>query len=580
MALALTVAISPAEAGARGGESLAAVIPGASRQAQVVSLPHPLSPEDVSAYSRALAFQAEGQWALADRELLRAKDAVLKGHVLAQRYLNTKYPAKPSELKSWMSLYGDMPQAEAIHDLPAGKGLLGFSRLKAPVRGALRGSRVDTSDDGANWEEVVFSADRGDPALREAKTKIRRLLRDNDRDAAEAMIRDSGTLGLDEHGIDELKALIAADHFAGGRDGEAVKWANQAVERSGKDVPSAHWVAGLAQWRSGKPHLARRHFEIIATTTDVSPWMVSAGAFWAARANLVSRRPEMVNHWLEISATYPRTFYGMVARQALGYETSFSWETSVPFTQGDAEALMRNPGSKRALALLQLKASPAAEEELRRLYPRADKGLRQSILALAQGDGGMPDLAARLAGLAPGANKDSSAFPIPNWVPDGGWQVDKALVFALVRQESGFNPKAKSPAGAAGLMQLMPATARAIAGNDAAKKLANPSYNLAVGQKYVLKLLAEEPVNNNLLMLAAAYNAGPVKLEQWMEGMKHGNDPLLFIESLPSRETRAFVERVMTNLWVYRSRLGQPSPSLEAVATGGWPMYLARGEAL
>jgi soluble lytic murein transglycosylase len=299
--------------------------------------------------------------------------------------------------------------------------------------------------------------------------------------------------------------------------------------------------------------------------------MVSAGAFWAARANLVSRRPEVVNHWLEVAATYPRTFYGMLARQTLGYETQFSWETP-PFTEADSDLLTRVSGTKRALALLQLGDRQAAEEELRKIYPRATKALRQSMVVLAQA-GDMPALAVRLGGKAPGHGNDAAAFPLPAWSPKGGWQVDKALVYAFVRQESSFNPKARSAAGAAGLMQLMPATAAAVAGAQVRDRLSDPEFNLGLGQKYLAKLMAEEPVKGNLLMLAAAYNAGPGKLGQWLANMKYNNDPLLFIESLPSRETRAFVERVMTNFWIYRARMGQPSPSLEAVASGAWPIY-------
>ncbi|MEL0110223.1 MAG: hypothetical protein VW835_00685, partial [Rickettsiales bacterium] len=70
-----------------------------------------------------------------------------------------------------------------------------------------------------------------------------------------------------------------------------------------------------------------------------------------------------------------------------------------------------------------------------------------------------------------------------------------------------------------------------------------------------------------------AYNGGPGNLKKWRRNSEYQNDPLLFIESIPSRETRVFVERVLTNLWIYRFRLGQPAPSLDAVAAGTWPRY-------
>jgi soluble lytic murein transglycosylase len=553
------------------GTLTAALMPGVGREARVAPLPRPLAVSDAEIYARVFKLQAEGQWAAADRELGRVKDDLLKGHVLAQRYLAPGVKPKYQELRAWMAEYSDHPQAEAIFALANSKGIKGFGSLKQPVRGALRGTSIDTSDDGANWEEAAFSTERGTARSRALKVKFRQLLRKGDTALALAIMTGDEARSFDRVDMDELKTSLAADHFAGGRDAEAIAWATQAAERSGDELPAAHWIAGLAHWRMGKPELARRHFEEVANTESSSPWMVAAGAFWAARANLVSRRPEVVNHWLEVAATYPRTFYGLLSRQTLGYETLFSWETP-PFTEIDAEVLPRVPGAKRAMGLLQLGNRVAAEDELRKAYPRATKVVRQSMLVLAQA-GDMPALAVRLGGMAPGSLNDAAAFPLPDWNPKGGWQVDKALVFAFVRQESSFNPKAKSPAGAAGLMQLMPATAAALSGGQSRDRLGEPEYNLGLGQKYLTKLMAEEPVNGNLLMLAAAYNAGPGKLGQWLAGMKHNNDPLLFIESLPSRETRAFVERVMTNFWIYRSRMGQTSPSLDAVATGAWPVY-------
>lgn len=560
-----------ADVSAAEGTRTAAVMPGIGREARVAPLPRPLSADDAALYSRIFKMQAAGQWAAADRELGKVKDDLLKGHVLAARYLQSGYRPKYQELRAWMADNADLPQSEAIHKLATAKGVKGFGALKPPVKGALKGTGIDTSDEGANWEGATYSTDSGPPKVKAVKTKFRQFLRQDNGAAALALLTGHDAAVLSALDVDEMKTLMAADHFAGGRDAEAAVWADQAAERSGTELPSAHWIAGLAQWRLGKPELARKHFEAVANADSQSSWMVSAGAFWAARANLVSRRPEVVNHWLEIAATYPRTFYGMLARQTLGYETLFSWE-SPPFTEADADLLMRAPGTRRALALAQIGQSELAEEELRKSYPRATKALRQSMMVMAH-VGDMPSLAVRLGGMTPGLLNDAAAYPLPDWSPKGGWQVDKALVYAFVRQESSFNPNAKSGAGASGLMQLMPATAVAVGGRAARDNLHVPEANLALGQKYLSKLLSEDPVNGNLLMLAAAYNAGPGKLSQWLASIKHNDDPLLFIEALPSRETRTFVERVMTNFWIYRSRMGQSSPSLDSVATGAWPLY-------
>ncbi len=580
----LMATVTPAHAGAAAHRGVvrvastdddatrtAEVMPGFGREAQIVPLPQPLSPQDAETYAHVLQLQDSGQWAAADHELHRVSDDLLKGHVLARRYLASGYRPHYEELRSWMDEYADLPEAEAVYHLATARGIKGFGAIRQPVRGVLRGGGVDTSDDGSNWEDATFGVDRGSARGNAIKAQVRQMLRHGHDEAAIALFTSPQAQDLDAADVDEMKLALALNRFAAGRDVDAAAWASQAAERSGEQIPAASWVAGLAEWRLGKPELARRHFEEVTRASDASSWMIAAGAFWAARANLVSHRPEVVDHWLEIAATYPRTFYGLMARRILGYETLFSWENT-PFTESDAEMLLHLPGGRRALALLQLGDSQAAEEELRRAYPHAGKAVRQSMLALAQA-GGMPSLAVRLGGVAPGQQSDTAAFPVPGWNPRGGWTVDRALVYAFVRQESAFNPRARSAKGAGGLMQLMPATAAAMGGRHAREHINDPAINLAVGHRYLSRLLSENPVNGNLLYLAAAYNAGPGKLSQWLEASGDVKDPLLFIEALPSRETRTFVERVMTNYWIYRARLQQPSASLDQIASGAWPMY-------
>ncbi|MBI3446648.1 MAG: lytic transglycosylase domain-containing protein [Magnetospirillum sp.] len=584
--LAIMAATSPSLAGepvrkelvrvaAADGPQTAAILPGTNREARVAPLPKPLSAADVEIYRHVLALQAAGQAANADRELGRVKDELLKGHVLAQRLLAPGAKPKFQEVRAWLAEYADLPQAEAIHRLAKSvKGGKPVGTLRAPVKGNLVGTGIDTEADGATWEEVAYSIDDSSAKARGFKARLRQALRDEEAAKVESLMASAEAQGLSAVDFDKMRLMVAADHFAGGRDEQAAALAGLSAERSGELLPAAHWITGLAHWRQGKAELSRRHFEEVARFADGQDWLAAAGAFWASRANLVTRRPEAVNHWLEVAATYSRTFYGLLAQAELGHEPQFSWEVP-PFTEGDSDVLMRIPASRRALGLLQLGDRNAAEDELRKLYPNAGKGVRQSMLVLAYA-GQMPALAVRLGGSLPRENgrlHDAAAFPVPDWTPKGGWQIDKALVYALVRQESSFNPSARSGAGAAGLMQLMPATAAAIGGRQARERLTDPEHNLGLGQRYVSKLLADDPINGNLLMMTAAYNAGPGNLGRWLANIRHGDDPLLFAESLPSRETRGFVQRVMTSYWIYQSRLGQPSGSLEAVASGEWPLY-------
>ena len=166
---------------------------------------------------------------------------------------------------------------------------------------------------------------------------------------------------------------------------------------------------------------------------------------------------------------------------------------------------------------------------------------------------------------------------MPDWEPQDSWQLDKALVYAFVRQESCFNHRAESSVGAMGLMQLMPSTAKEQANKlqceYKTKHLKQPEYNLRLGQAYLKELLNLPYVQNNLIKLAVAYNAGPGNLRRWEKKMKFHDDPLLFLETIPSKETRTFVERILVNYWVYLNLMGEDLSSLDEIVAGNWPMY-------
>jgi soluble lytic murein transglycosylase-like protein len=103
--------------------------------------------------------------------------------------------------------------------------------------------------------------------------------------------------------------------------------------------------------------------------------------------------------------------------------------------------------------------------------------------------------------------------------------------------------------------------------------LFDPETNLSLGQKYIHILMNDRAVKGDLFRMLAAWNGGPGNLNKWNRTVNYKDDPLLFIESLPSKETRIFIERVLTNYWIYQARFGNPNPSLDLAATGQWPIY-------
>jgi soluble lytic murein transglycosylase len=344
--------------------------------------------------------------------------------------------------------------------------------------------------------------------------------------------------------------------------------------------PDANWTAALQAFTRGNMTEAARRFELVADASpdQASSWTLSAGSFWAARANLLAGNPQKYAPYLKRAALHGRTFYGLVAQKALGMQIQADWE--VPALDRRKSDVLRNDrAARRALGLMQLGATTAAERELFAATIDADPSYIEAVMALSL----KADLLA-LAVRIGNANwdqrhnikgYDGAMYPVPSWQPTGGFIVDRALVYGFMRQESAFNPKARSYVGAMGLMQLMPATARVVSTRYAPETAGanpwDPSTNVALGQAYISSLLNE--VDGNLVRTAAGYNGGPGNVMRWDNSLNASQDPLLYIASIPLHETRDFVQRVLTNYWMYQIRLGQPTPSLDQIASHDWPRY-------
>jgi soluble lytic murein transglycosylase-like protein len=339
------------------------------------------------------------------------------------------------------------------------------------------------------------------------------------------------------------------------------------------DDRAANWLAGLEAWRRGDFARAAVAFAKDAEDAGNNPWDLSKSAFWSARAYLHAKQPDKVSLWLRKAAKHPLTFYGQLAARALGTEPKIDW-SAPKFSKAHGQLLLGTRSGKRALALIQVGQLGAAENELLLLESRAKDSVDRALLAVADA-ARMPSLALKMGAMQRLYGDEvipAALFPLPRWEPKGGFTVDRALLFAIMRQESGFNPAAVSPDGALGLMQIMPETGKKL-GYDAAE-LKNPRLSVSAGQKYIAKLLKNGLVRNDIILMATAYNAGAGNLQKWKSAPKAMDDALLFLETMPSKETRQFVKRIVAAYWIYQERLDQDTPTLKALATGGWAKYV------
>ncbi len=386
---AFAMAASTQPDGSHGDNMVAALSDGAAigRAGREVPIPTVLSASDVASYQKAFDLDERGQWAAADREVAHLHNQILVGHILARRYLSDSYKAKPEELKTWLIRYQDYPEFQDVFALA--KKRLGDKFHAAGI--AMPSRKPDTAidPDDADWTNFTIDsraqhsqADRN--RVIALKGSFRSKVSGGKYDAAVDLLNSPECARLlAPADTDEMKTVLAIALFDQGRDGDATYWAEQAAERSGDVLPEADWVAGLAMWRQDQRADAGHHFEAVANAQGISNWLSSAGAFWAARANLAAHRPEVVNHWLQRAPLYPRTFYGLLARRALGLDIQFSWDAR-PFTDIDSDALFRIPGAARAMALLQLAERSLAEDEMRGIAGGASPGLEQSLLAFAR----------------------------------------------------------------------------------------------------------------------------------------------------------------------------------------------------
>lgn len=545
-------------------------------------LPTILSASDVSRYRVIFRLQKEGEWRTADRVIKALENPILLGHLMAQRYLHpTKYRSRYPELKTWMEKYADHPNAPRLYKLALKRRPKNWKFPKEPVSSALNGSGHDGRQRGYlvyQPRKKLSKAERRE--MRGYERRLRYYSRKGWTLAFKKLINGKRVNKL-FHPVqkDRVIAKLAAGYYAAGRDEWALGWAEKSAKNSGKYLPEAHWTAALAAWRLEKYELSRDHFDAVSKSAYTSPWLISAGAFWAARASIKIRRPQDFNRYLKQAAEHPRTFYGLLARRLLDEDLEFDW-TPPPLAKKAVAELANAPGGRRAVTLLQVGEDHLAERELRIVFSSAKPELAQAMLALAD-RANMPSLAMRLGNMLVKSGSDvydSTAYPAPTLKSAKGEVIDHELILALVRQESGFNPKAKSHRGARGLMQLMPGTASFVARDRRFKsskrsELFDPETNISLGQRYIDILMKDSRIKGDLFRMVTAWNAGPGNLNKWTRKVKHNNDPLLFIESIPARETRIFVERVLTNYWIYRARFRQPLQSLTAIAEGKWPVY-------
>ncbi len=494
--------------------------------------PTALSSADRISYTTAFDALRRGDIETARTAARQAQDRVLLGQVEFESLFHPDHVATYEELTAWLETYSDLPCADRVYTLALRRRPDGAPE---PVRpgGVL----------GRTWNSLV-SAVSGDGGVTDPAKAARVAYNNDDLTGASALGRQIGD------------------------------W----------------WTVGLAEWRLGQFHESFAAFERVANDPTEDAWVRAGAAFWTARAAAQSGRQDRVTDYLRLSAQWPATFYGQIALRQLGEEPTIEnmgprpYEAEprlrraayVPqsaaveptaleaFVQADARA-------KRTVAFYEVGRNADAETELRSGLRTAVgdaakmwTALARAILPVNNGD------ATRI---------DATRYPIPDLTPEGGFVIERALVYALARKETDFNPNARSSVGAYGLMQVMPTTAAEMTGDRTfvsdPTKLLVPAVNMRLGQAYINKMLALPAFQGDLLRAVASYNAGPGPMLAAVRKLGADADPLLLIETIDVPQARDYVEKVMASYWIYQRLFGGPLKTLDAVASGARAVPMA-----
>jgi soluble lytic murein transglycosylase len=362
----------------------------------------------------------------------------------------------------------------------------------------------------------------------------------------------------------DWRRTLARREMRAGHAKTAYRLASRHHLTEGDDFKDLEWLAGyIALQKLGDAETALKHFRRFRAAVD-GPISLSRAGYWEGRAAEALGRTDEANAAYGFAAEYQSAFYGLLAAEKIGrtFDARLAGGEEYPAMQGasfagssvfQAAVVMQAAGQHDLMVRFLLHLSEGLSgEDVGRLAGQAiewNDAHLALVLAKAAADKGVLYPRAYF----PFMGMHKLDLPVPN-----------ALALAIARRESEFNPQAVSSVGARGLMQVMPGTAKMMAGKlgvayDAGRLTSDPLYNAKLGSAYLAGLVDE--FGNSPVLVAAGYNAGPGRPRQWIaergDPRRDDVDVVDWIEAIPFRETQNYVMRVAESYYVYRARLGE-----------------------
>lgn len=430
---------------------------------------------------------------------------------------------------------------------------------------------LQAGDDGVNARiEAVPAALRDDPGLAYDRF-VWRMKRDRYDDAAALILQYSDSarhLGRPEAWA-ERRLLLARWLMRNGKERDAYRVAARHGLVRGADYADLEFLAGFIALRKlGDPGTALTHFTQLqgAVSTGIS---LSRALYWQGRSHEAQGDTPKARSAFQDAARHQTAFYGLLAAEKLGQTLDAGLVAPSRTGGGWQNAAFTRSSVYRAARLLL--AAGDRQQSKRFLLHLAESRDGDELAQMAEMATAMaePHLALLLAKRAAerGLILPAAYYPVPDLVPDGG-PVSRALALAISRRESEFDPAVISHAGARGLMQVMPGTAKLMAEKtglpfETGRLTSDPAYNVSMGTAYLRQLVDE--FGPSIALVASGYNAGPGRPRRWMAEFGDPRQPDVdvvdWIETIPFAETRTYVMRVAESVVIYRAKLrGTPGP--------------------
>ena len=378
-----------------------------------------------------------------------------------------------------------------------------------------------------------------------------------------AFSKDAETLG-DPALWADLRSRLARWFLRAGDARLAYKLAaRHRLARGGADWAELEWLAGYAALKLGDAPTAAAHFKAVDAGVS-SPISKSRAAYWWGRALEAAGQAGAAKAAYADGARFQTAYYGLLCAERLGAALDPALATPPPLPDWRGEGFTASSVFQAAQLLQAAGATDLAERFILHLQEGLPDAKIAPLARLAE-DWGNAHLALSLAKRAAqrGEVLMRAYYPLPEMIGPG-LAVRPELALSIARRESEFDPKAQSPVGALGLMQLMPGTAKMMAEQmgeayDQRRLTTDPAYNARLGSAYLARLEAE--FGTSPVLVASGYNAGPGRPRRWIE--ERGDprnaavDVVDWVEMIPFDETRTYVMRVAESLPLYQARLGR-----------------------